>query len=248
MGLSHKGILGLIIKYKGCKILGSFTCKECPHHTRGCNSCEESLPRSIEMTAMICDQHTYRNSILGDVKCTVCGAITTGQGTYFDEVGIPFPENNDHIDQKKIAFRCPNCKVIDTAYKSLCGKEWICICDHRFNIDDHLITEEESKSDLHGLAQSENGIKEDHITEASKKVNNIEISDQELWCLLVGLEYCDGEDFNPLTEKLIAIRDLRSKRSCDNCKTHDGQDCRVCNRNDDPDRGKPLHDQWRDTP
>lgn len=47
----------------------------------------------------------------------------------------------------------------------------------------------------------------ENILNASK--NMIDINDNELWCLITGLKLCDGEDFNPLREKLESIRDQR---------------------------------------
>ncbi len=43
--------------------------------------------------------------------------------------------------------------------------------------------------------------------------NNIEITDSELWCIIVGLEMCSGEDFDPLLKKMKEIRDSRKENS-----------------------------------
>ena len=61
--------------------------------------------------------------------------------------------------------------------------------------------------------------------------------------------HCTEKPFNVETCKGCAMYDYvtfmgLTDKNCSNCKTDDGQDCRTCTRNDDPDKGK-IKDNWK---
>lgn len=57
-----------------------------------------------------------------------------------------------------------------------------------------------------------------------------------------------GIGFLVLWVAMTAYYGDKVRKSCETCKTEDGQDCRYCIRNKDADKNKILNDCWRDTP